>query len=765
MDGNLMELNRLLSYLQNLLLEKQLVLSPTIIGKLREINDKVSDFILACFYEKLDLDTDYSYIDFVKDDGMVSFLKNRWDNDNLPSENFSSNRREKMKIGRLIIALASKKGVSFTNKEVEDFVNKYKSTQIDLTKKIKLVKGEEIIKWYNENSYDESGGSKTSLYNSCMRFDTCKNYFDVYTKNDNVVLCILLNDENKLQARAIVWLNNTKVNGNDDSYMDRIYSINDGVEQAMKDYAKSKEWWYKPSQGNDETSISNGTYIKENPVIETYLPLTYDWEEGFKPFMDSLRYLKEKIIGNEIVYYLTNISGDDDDYIQTWNTTNGRKNINSLYKNPIKLFRILKNKLNVNISDIKVDDDIFKVGNDEYQYFNILHDYDKLFNKYFKNMNNEQIRVLMTYMGIDEKDYNKYVNLEKLKNSFEGEISELLENKLIKTSYECLNLELLEDLIKGIDDEILKNITKKLVTKNYNLFKKHINNTVNKLDRGIINDRINYYIAEYGFPAPLKTIIGKEYNIDLNDNFIIKPHGYKSIKVYNDEYEFLNNLWIPEDCIDITIPKTEFGNKSKKSIDFLCEYLFKPENENFLKKVVKEVIFHLFIGKLNHTKPLKINDRIVCTDRDTNSKQRLLEVGTIVIIESEMGIMYDRKIGYNSLENRCEYGYGIWVKKNDVSKVDSNVVSEFEELIYNFEDKYLYKNILGFYINNLPIERIKQLINISDNKMNSFIDVKKLYDDLLLDGGLKDVLDFIFISDDTKYILTPEKNGAFIKLN
>lgn len=105
----------------------------------------------------------------------------------------------------------------------EIFAASHPNNNLLLEHDLKFVKGDEIKKWYHEDSYNSDSGT---LGNSCMRYSNCQSYFDIYTKNtEQVQLCILINKEtSKLLARCIVWEN---------KYFDRVYGEDTKLEAVL----------------------------------------------------------------------------------------------------------------------------------------------------------------------------------------------------------------------------------------------------------------------------------------------------------------------------------------------------------------------------------------------------------------------------------------------------------------------------------------------------------------------------------------------------
>lgn len=161
------------------------------------------------------------------------------------------------------------KSNAMSDSKIEEFVNLYKSTidGEDLTN-FELVKGEDIRKWYHENTYLERRGQ---LGNSCMRYPNCQEYLDIYVKNPEVCqLLILKSDDNKdkIKGRALVW----KLT-DDEYYMDRVYTINDSDKLLFQDYArinKIKNLYDRSSDSWLEVKLGDHNYEKY-PYMDTFV--------------------------------------------------------------------------------------------------------------------------------------------------------------------------------------------------------------------------------------------------------------------------------------------------------------------------------------------------------------------------------------------------------------------------------------------------------------------------------------------------------------
>lgn len=139
------------------------------------------------------------------------------------------------KIGRLVRQLLISNDVKVTDQEIEGFVNDYKNAwDKKLNPKVsnlQFVSGEDIRKWYLEDKYVSGGGQ---LNNSCMRYERCQDYLDIYVNNPEVCkMVILLNDDGNLLARALFW---TLIDGR--YLLDRIYSRFDSDVRKIKDFVR-----------------------------------------------------------------------------------------------------------------------------------------------------------------------------------------------------------------------------------------------------------------------------------------------------------------------------------------------------------------------------------------------------------------------------------------------------------------------------------------------------------------------------------------------
>lgn len=193
-----------------------------------------------------------------------------------------------MKIGKFVRILLPE----LKSKDIEDFVNKFKSILKYDENDFEIVYGEDIRKWYDEENYNKG---KYSLNKSCMRYKKCSKYFDIYVKNPQVVSMLILKDKDTelINGRALIW----KLSDMDYPYfMDRIYTTSQYLENKFLKYATNRNWLTKTQQ-----DISSDIFDKKNKKkLTIVIPLNENLEYEYFPYMDTLKFFKY----NE--YYLTN---------------------------------------------------------------------------------------------------------------------------------------------------------------------------------------------------------------------------------------------------------------------------------------------------------------------------------------------------------------------------------------------------------------------------------------------------------------------------
>jgi hypothetical protein len=208
----------------------------------------------------------------------------------------SSIKSSDVKVGRFVTNLLTKAGIEFKPKEIEEFVDKYKSA-LKLKKesfnRFEIVKGEDIRKWYFKDNYKSEDGT---LGSSCMRYSKCQKFLDIYVENDSVSLIILKSktDNEKIIGRALLW-DATLVNDTEDTedsdikFMDRIY-INDSADtEFFIQFAINNGFYYKKKQDYSTTPLVFNKKILSDDESLIKVSIT-SGDYNYYPYMDTVKF-------------------------------------------------------------------------------------------------------------------------------------------------------------------------------------------------------------------------------------------------------------------------------------------------------------------------------------------------------------------------------------------------------------------------------------------------------------------------------------------
>ena len=193
-------------------------------------------------------------------------------------------QRTELQVGRFATKIIQKSkdtnAKSLTQNDINAFVDNFKAYRdFQTTKKDKfeVVQGEEIRKWYDEDTYEDA---KYHLNNSCMRYDRCQRYLNIYTENPNQVTMVIMKgmDPNKIIGRALIW---KLSNGN--IYLDRPYANNDEDVNLFKQWGRDKGY-----------SVYGGGYDHKEVTLDKSEFSSY-------PYMDTFKYLNrdEKLLSTD----------------------------------------------------------------------------------------------------------------------------------------------------------------------------------------------------------------------------------------------------------------------------------------------------------------------------------------------------------------------------------------------------------------------------------------------------------------------------------
>lgn len=203
------------------------------------------------------------------------------------SKVWTTNRTESS-IGRTFRKMVIDIGKKYSDKTIENFVNVFKSFfdfKWNSEGRFELVEGEIIRKWYNLENYETRRGQ---LGNSCMRYENCSSFFDIYVHNPEVCKLLVLYsnmERSKISGRALIWtLDNGKI------YMDRAYTNEDSDIKLFEKYAEKFGWLIRWSSN---LSVKLEVFdFDEYPYMDTFSVL--DVKKGIL-YSDSDRWPGENL--------------------------------------------------------------------------------------------------------------------------------------------------------------------------------------------------------------------------------------------------------------------------------------------------------------------------------------------------------------------------------------------------------------------------------------------------------------------------------------
>jgi hypothetical protein len=217
--------------------------------------------------------------------GISVINQNNIEYDDVKKLAFTQNRQP-IRIGRGIRSILRTSEYSFTDSEIEQFVNMFKSEwdrMNDIFRFFELVDGDEIKHWYNYSNYIRQSGQ---LGGSCMR-RVNSDFFDIYSENPSKCKLLILkdtDDETKIKGRALVWF----LDSPEIVFMDRVYTVSDSDIDLFRKYAISKNWYYKyyNSSANNTMIVGKDGQLTPNSLSVILKSGGYDRY----PYLDTLKY-------------------------------------------------------------------------------------------------------------------------------------------------------------------------------------------------------------------------------------------------------------------------------------------------------------------------------------------------------------------------------------------------------------------------------------------------------------------------------------------
>ena len=200
-------------------------------------------------------------------------------------ENVGGSSRVEMKVGRFVKGYF---GDKFSDKEIENFVNQWKS--LDIKSTFEIWEGSDIINGYSSKNYhsNDYDNGFNPLMNSCMNDEP---YVCFYQYCPDVKLLVLKDEDGDILGRSLIWKD---VDGR--NIMDRVYFVYD------KDYFKFVRWanenncWYKKNNTGLTKFIKDGKEEILNTKVRTMN--VFDFPDEEYPYMDTFSFLQGDLAYN-----------------------------------------------------------------------------------------------------------------------------------------------------------------------------------------------------------------------------------------------------------------------------------------------------------------------------------------------------------------------------------------------------------------------------------------------------------------------------------
>lgn len=266
-----------------LLLESILEVDPEfrkILGTL-DSKRKIERTLIDWIDNEQDIKTNYNYLSAGTSSDKISYLQDpQYQRYKSQGEDLSSRTKTEANIGRFARSILADNSIQFTEPDIEDFVNNYKSVWNSKynPREFSIVRGKDINFWYLEKNY--KGGGIYQLGNSCMKSASVNSRMNFYSDNPDKVSMMILTDlnsrgEKKLISRALLW----KVG--DSIFVDRIYSNSDDITNESKSWLKLnlKNPIFRGLDGHSPVPIQvslQKTIYNEYPYMDTLLWLVHD---------------------------------------------------------------------------------------------------------------------------------------------------------------------------------------------------------------------------------------------------------------------------------------------------------------------------------------------------------------------------------------------------------------------------------------------------------------------------------------------------------
>ena len=251
-------------------------------------------------------DTQVNYLT-LREDGTISYLPKGKDHVLTDDGRWARDNRQNGRPATIIKKVLTPNAVKlFSDKEFESFVNAYKSTCDAEQKHFEICT--DIVEVYCMTR--ERGGG--TLNDSCMNDD--RDYLEIYNHVPGLRILCLLNKNNELAGRALLW---KLPDGN--ILCDRMYVAADHYYDMFIDYV-DKEGWIRKDKFR--TYSDKSRFVQNGEVFERYYKINTPTAFDYYPYIDTFTYGGDGFLSNrsdDCIYEYCNTDGsrcgDEDDMV------------------------------------------------------------------------------------------------------------------------------------------------------------------------------------------------------------------------------------------------------------------------------------------------------------------------------------------------------------------------------------------------------------------------------------------------------------------
>lgn len=280
--------------------------------------------------------------------------------------------------------------------------------QSEVEGEIKVVEGDEIVKYYTYNDISPEG----TIGKSCMN-NMDDEFFHLYSENEGIVkMAVLLDEYETLVARALLWKTNVGW------VMDRVYYSSDKYQYQFKDWAKSNNYLTKLEMED------------EFGVVRIQLDKS-DFE--FYPYLDTFNYIcfNKNQLSNDDIFdrsdEVSNLNGTDGGFEVLRNVELPFNPIHSLSE--YKWARDLTTFINYSIDYERWLDDF--ISDELEQYYSYPKEFLDVYDGYIK-YNFDKLNLKEIDKDIDKDNFKEMIL--DFHNSYMSEYEDIIK-KVIELRY------------------------------------------------------------------------------------------------------------------------------------------------------------------------------------------------------------------------------------------------------------------------------------------------------------------------------------------